>query len=59
MSIKGTIREIKKFEKILRKKQTDKCKRVGHKRGNGAFSGYSYCRTCGAQIANEQFGRTA
>lgn len=50
-------RELKRWEKMVEKLQDERCAKTGHTKGRGAFDGYSYCKTCGSQIANADFGR--
>lgn len=57
MKLSEARKELARLEKLVHKLQDEKCAKHGHKRGNGAFTGYSYCKTCGSQIANDLFRR--
>jgi len=47
---------LKLWAKTVEKLRDRECARSGHIKGGGAFDGYSYCKTCGSQIANTDFG---
>ncbi len=57
MKIREVRKEIKRLEKLLHELQDARCAKVGHKKGPGAFTGFSYCATCGSQIKNDLFKR--
>jgi hypothetical protein len=56
----ATLREaeinMKLWAKTVEKLRDRECARSGHVKGGGAFDGYSYCKTCGSQISNTDFG---
>lgn len=57
ITLKEARRALKLAQKLVERLQDEQCAKKGHVKGGGAFEGYSYCKTCGSQIANADFGR--
>lgn len=48
-------RALKLAQNLVSRLQNEQCAKKGHVKGGGAFDGYSYCKTCGDQVANDDF----
>ena len=59
ITLKEARRTLKLAQRLVTRLQDEKCARKGHIKGADAFEGYSYCKTCGSQIANTNFGKKA
>ena len=59
ITLKEARRTLKLAQNLVNRLQDEQCAKKGHVKGGGAFEGYSYCKTCKSQIANEDFGRKA
>jgi hypothetical protein len=57
VTLKEARRELAHWYREVRRLQDEKCATKGHIKGPGAWEGASYCKTCGSQIANTDFGR--
>lgn len=52
-------KELKRWQDVVRRLEDARCAKVGHRKGPGAWGGFSYCLTFGGQIENDQFGKPA
>lgn len=59
ITLKEARRSLKLAQNLVWRLQDEHCAKKGHTKGGGAFEGYSYCKTCGSQMANTDFGRRA
>lgn len=59
ITLKEARRTLKLAQNLVNRLQDEQCAKNGHIKGPGAWEGVSYCKTCGSQIANKDFGRPA